>query len=455
MEKSQKKIVLGLGSNCGDRHLYLRQAILALKALHSIGEARVLALSPVYDSAAMLPPGAPPSWDMPYSNVNVLIETPLSPQSLLEKVKAIEVSVGRVSRGRWGPREVDIDLLMMESGSVDSETLKVPHAGLLERPFALLPLADLVPHWELSGVPVSEYARRWTLLPGEEIPFCTRRSGLIFPELVGVLNLTSDSFSDGGAYLNLNHAEAQIEKLARSGISVLDLGAESTRPGARPVSPDLEWERVSPVLTLLKEKKFDRRILISVDTRHPETMLRSLEMGIDWINDVSGLTDPRVLRSVADSGVSVVLMHSLGIPPSQARVLPQEEDPVDHLLRWAEDRIEGLEKLGISRNRTIFDPGIGFGKTPAQTWQILRHAQRFHDLGVSVLIGHSRKSFLQSVSQVPASDRDIETAAISIDLAEKGIEYLRIHNAEMHQRGLKAWAQANGVSQFTLPRGKL
>jgi 2-amino-4-hydroxy-6-hydroxymethyldihydropteridine diphosphokinase/dihydropteroate synthase len=446
-------VVLGLGSNCGDRLSYLRKAIQCLKDFRSTYPIEIVAISPIYESDALLPDGAPESWNLPFLNLNLVCKTHLSPLELLTQIKLIETQLGRKKRERWAPREIDIDILAFDSMILDTADLKLPHGSLLDRPFALLPFADLLPQWRwpkpgpLQGVALAEIVSPWRHNPWETVPFRTRRSQYYLTELMGILNITPDSFSDGGLYFHPETMIKQAQELVNHGIGVIDLGAESTRPGAAHVTADEEWNRLEPSLLSLQElfSSLKHPPQISIDTRHSEVASKAIQRGANWINDVTGFEDPAMREAVAECPVDLVVMHSLSIPPHKSKVLSSQIDPIAQLLDWAEQRISLLVKDGISRERIIIDPGLGFGKTIEQSWEILRRAQELHQLRVRILIGHSRKSFLSQITQQPFAERDIETAALSLDLISKGMNYLRIHNAEIHTRSLKAWTQTNGI----------
>ncbi len=431
-------IVLGLGSNCGDRLRFLRKAIQNLKSRQISPQVDVLAISPLYESDALLPPGAPQDWNQSFLNLAVLCRTTLSPVELLQHIKQIEGSMGRKQRERWAPREIDIDILKMHALVFSSDQLQIPHPSLEDRPFALLPLDDLVPEWGLSRP-------EWRNAPEEEIPFRTHRSTFFLTELIGILNITPDSFSDGGLDLNSQMTFQRALKMISQGVRILDLGAESTRPQAIPVTPETEWMRLEPVLESLQS--VSSPIRISIDTRHPEVASQSIKKGIHWINDVTGLENPEMQRVAADSEVDWVIMHSITIPPQKNRTLPLTENPTSTLLSWAEQRIHGLVRSGISRERMIFDPGIGFGKTREQSWQILREIRKFQDLGVRILVGHSRKSLFSSVTDRPFHERDFDTSMLSAHLAANGVDYLRVHHPEMNESSLKLWTQIDGISR--------
>jgi 2-amino-4-hydroxy-6-hydroxymethyldihydropteridine diphosphokinase/dihydropteroate synthase len=444
-------IVLGLGSSLGDRRNFLRRAI---RALAYEGEEPVLKnirLSPLYESDALLPEGAPESWNVPYLNMAIAGETSLDSDRLLKSIKEIEARLGRQKRERWSPREIDIDILAWGPMAKREDHLKIPHLGLLDRPFALWPLADVLPDWEYplagpdQGRTARELSGRWGFGPEARIPCNTRRAHSFATEIVGILNITPDSFSGDGVLGKSDEILVQARKLIEGGASVLDIGAESTRPGAVAIEPEEEWRRLLPVLDQLVRADLPSTVRLSVDTRHPEVAARALEMGVDWINDVTGFTDPRMRECVRESDTDLVFMHSLSIPPRRELVIPSDKNPVDALLIWAESQIDLFESEGFLRERMIFDPGIGFGKTPAQAFEILRNVGRFRELGVRVLIGHSRKSFLSLLTQKPFSDRDLETALVSGFLARQGMDYLRVHNPGLNSMALKISGELDGV----------
>jgi 2-amino-4-hydroxy-6-hydroxymethyldihydropteridine diphosphokinase/dihydropteroate synthase len=455
-------IVLGLGSSGGDALSWLRKAVAGLAPL-----VRITAVSPVYESDAMLPEGAPASWDIPYLNLAVACELrsssadssfdsdSTSPLALLSNVKRLEKALGRKERERWAPREIDIDILDWEGVRLNSSELSIPHPGLLKRPFALLPLTDVAPGLAGQLGQLDPLLAHWRNPDSLNVPFRTRKSALCLTELVAILNVTPDSFSDGGAFQLDSETllESQVLERARraqaAGATVLDLGAESTRPGATPVPPELEWQRLKPALKALREVRAQTGIRLSLDSRSPETVERALNSGpLDWINDVGGFSDPRMRELARDSGADLIFMHSLGVPPDRAVTLTTDRDPISSILDWARTRIDDLEGAGIARRRLIFDPGIGFGKTPAQNLAILRWARRFHELGVRILIGHSRKSFLGALGLEGPRDRDLETALLSTRLADLGIEYLRIHDVQSQARALKLSAAWDGTSRW-------
>lgn len=438
-------VILGLGSNVGDRLANLRQAIHCLKQLPAL---QVIAISPVYLSDALLPDNAPLDWDLPHLNCALRCETTLEPLALLQEIKNIEQQAGRDTHvGYWGPRILDIDILAWDERQIENEVLTIPHKGLLERPFALWPLADVAACWRFpltgaaQGKTAAEIVEKWGSRFSGKAPLHTHQlyQRLDTPQLVGIINVTPDSFSDGGKFLHAEKALEQTHYLIHSGAEIIDIGAESTAPHASTLSPEQEWTRLQPVIALIKEAQDDFLITpkLSIDTRYPETAKKALGMGVDWINDVTGLSHPAMRELIAQTTADCVIMHHLSIPASRDHVLPRDQNTVTNVYEWAARQLDALEKEGISRNRLIIDPGIGFGKTAEQSVSLIHHIDTFKTLQTRLLIGHSRKSFLSLFTQYPSSDRDIETLATSIYLAHSPIEYLRIHQVEMCARAFR------------------
>lgn len=447
-----QRVLLGLGSNMGDRLGYLRRAVRALGTTGPGAGVHVCAVSPIYESDALLPDDAPPEWNRPYLNLAVLAESALTPRALLEWVKRLEQRIGRRPTARWAPREIDIDLLAVAGVALSTPDLSLPHRDLFARPFALLPAADLAPSWTLptrdGGLRTAgELAAPWRASP-DHVPFRTRRIAAMLTELVGIVNVTPDSFSDGGRWLDPEAAVRHARGLAEAGATVLDLGAESTRPGADLVTPEEEWARLGPVLGALRaEWPRGTGPLLSADTRHPVVAGQAVAAGADWLNDVTGFAARAMLDAVRGADIDVVAMHSLGIPPRPDLTLGPAQDPLAQLIEWGERRVEAFEAAGVPLERVILDPGIGFGKTPAQTAAILARVTELRALGTRLLVGHSRKSFLgkwfapEGVGPcATAGDREIETAALTQHLAAQGVDYVRVHDVEWNARALRAAA---------------
>lgn len=253
------------------------------------------------------------------------------------------------------------------------------------------------------------------------------------PVLMGILNVTPDSFSDGGAYAGVEDAIAHGLRLADEGAQILDVGGESTRPGAEPVDPAEEIRRVVPVIAGLR----GRTPYLSVDTRHAATMAAALEAGANFINDVSALThDPGSLRLVAEANVPVCLMHMQGDPGTMQEA-PHYDSVVDEVYAFLDQRIAACEAAGIDRARIVVDPGIGFGKTAGHNLTLLAQAGRFRALGVPVLLGASRKRFIAAVDREGAPEtRAPGSLAAVLAARAQGIGFFRVHDVAATRQAL-------------------
>ncbi len=251
--------------------------------------------------------------------------------------------------------------------------------------------------------------------------------------LVGILNITPDSFSDGGIHNSEPGWDSFFQEAKRCNISVIDIGAESTRPEATPLTPQEEWSRLEPFFDYLIDRH--HRFTISLDTRHAETAERACKTGlVSWINDVSGLQDSDMCEVLAAYEVHYVLMHSLTVPADPKTVMSNDQDVIREIRNWCVKKIAALVKAGVPHQNLLFDPGIGFGKTGEQSLVILKQIHQFKQLGLPLLVGHSRKSFFNFFSERPASERDLETVLASYWLATHRVDYLRVHNLDYHAR---------------------
>ncbi len=437
-------VILGLGTNLGDRLANLRQAFHLIKKIPHFS---ILQVSPIYISDALLPENAPIAWNKPHLNLALRCETQLTPLELLQQTKKIEKHFKSAEKAHWEPRIIDIDLLAWDDLIHYDNALHIPHEQLHKRPFALWPFADVAPRWSyplpgpMQGKTASELAACWGSRFTGTAPLQTRQISqrIDTPQWVGIVNLTPDSFSGDGILDNELSTWHHIQHLVHTGAEVLDFGAEATGPNATPLHPDEEWKRLSPVLikTLAEKTNLFIPPKISVDTRHAIVAEKALALGVDWINDVSGLDNPAMRRLISTNQCDIVFMHHLGIPANKTHHLPLNQDPTHLVFQWAEQRIAELEKAGIAHSRLIFDPGIGYGKTAEQSLEIIKNIRLFHKLGIRLLVGHSRKSFLTQFTTQPAIKRDLETMLISQYLANQSVDYLRVHDVEINTRGLR------------------
>jgi dihydropteroate synthase len=261
------------------------------------------------------------------------------------------------------------------------------------------------------------------------------------PVIVGVLNVTPDSFSDGGRYVDLDAAIAHAVSLRAAGADFIDVGGESTRPGAARVDPKAERKRVVPVLKALLE----RDIPVSVDTMNSSTARAAANAGVLVVNDVSGgLADPEMYRTVAETGVHYIASHWRG-PSATMDVEAVYKNVVLEVRDALKARIAEMLVWGISPDRIVLDPGLGFAKTADHNWALLKALPRLESIGYPLLIGASRKRFLAPFADddAPTSERDFATAVISALAAQAGIWGLRVHDVESTARALDIWSAWN------------
>lgn len=239
------------------------------------------------------------------------------------------------------------------------------------------------------------------------------------PLIMGILNITPDSFSDGGRFADPAHAVAHGRALVAAGADIVDVGGESTRPGAAPVTPDEEFTRVGPVIQALATAG----IVLSVDTRHASVMSRALEAGARIINDIAALSQPGAIEIAAKTRAPVVLMHMQGDPSTMQRAPRYDLASLD-IVEFLEARIAACIDAGIAHGAIVVDPGIGFGKTQKHNFEILARVGLLHDLGTGILIGASRKSFLGGAVDA----RLAGSLAIAIHAVQQGVQILRVHD---------------------------
>jgi len=248
--------------------------------------------------------------------------------------------------------------------------------------------------------------------------------------IMGILNATPDSFSDGGLYEGTEAAVERALEIEREGADILDIGGESTRPGAEAVSAEEEKRRVVPLIAALKGRL---SIPISIDTRKREVAEAALEAGASRINDVEGFRDPGMRELAAVSGVSLFCMHMQGVPETMQQEPSYPEGVVAHLCQWMERRAEELLRAGVKGERIVFDPGIGFGKTVADNLKILQNLDKLRSVGFPLLIGASRKSFMSKMLQKPPLELLPATLAVNAAAAFAGVDYIRVHDVAAHR----------------------
>jgi dihydropteroate synthase len=256
------------------------------------------------------------------------------------------------------------------------------------------------------------------------------------PQVMGIINATPDSFSDGGSYADSAAAAEAGAVMASQGAAIIDVGGESTRPGATTVWEGDEIERVLPVVKQLAAGG----TAVSIDTRKAGVMSAALGAGAGMINDVSALTwDPQSAEAVAKAGVPVVLMHHRG-DPATMQDAPRYDDVLVEVYEWLEDRIAAAEEAGIARDKILVDPGIGFGKTVAHNLELMNGLALLHGLGCPVVLGASRKRMIGALSgEAPADRRLAGSLALALKAAEQGVQLIRVHDVAETVQALKVW----------------
>ncbi len=254
------------------------------------------------------------------------------------------------------------------------------------------------------------------------------------PLIMGVINVTPDSFSDGGHLTTVEAAIAHAHRLAEEGADLLDIGGESTRPGAAPITPAQEIARVVPVLDALR----DCGLPLSLDTRHPETMRAGLAHGADMINDIGALRAPGAIETVRDSACALCLMHMQGDPATMQQA-PAYREVVSEVEEFLRRRVEVLASAGIARERIVLDPGIGFGKTLRHNLLLIEALDELAALGQPTLIGVSRKSMIGQLTGRPVDGRLAGSLAAMLAAVARGAAIVRVHDVAESRDALRVW----------------
>ncbi|KAF4667290.1 hypothetical protein FOZ61_008441 [Perkinsus olseni] len=435
-----KRAYIAMGSNMGKRAQNIRQA---LKCIASDGLGVVSDTSFLYQTKAQYVTDQPD-----FLNCVLSLDTSLAPHDLLTKLNDIEAKMGRVRTLRYGPRPIDLDILLYGDEVVHTPDLKIPHERMQERDFVLAPLRDLLPgHWshptlgrtlsQLTGS-VQTMGECHRVMPVGKDQLLDWDAGKTF--IMGVINVTPDSFSDGGLYNTVEKAVEHARTLIEGGADILDVGGESTRPGTnslKGLDVNEEQRRVLPVIKGIRET-FGDSILLSVDTRNASTARKAVEAGADIVNDVwGGLWDPEMMDTVAELEVPYVCMHM--------RPHGQEKYPggvVNEVHKVLTTQVQAAMKAGIPRWDIIVDTGLGFGKFANHNFQLLRHyndalPDTLSGVPWPSLSGPSRKRFVTDRSDPPEDIWDMAafgTGAAVVASIEKGANIVRVHDVKKIQR---------------------
>lgn len=260
------------------------------------------------------------------------------------------------------------------------------------------------------------------------------------PLVMGIVNVTPDSFSDGGQHFQHDAALAHAQQLIAEGADIIDIGGESTRPGAQPVGVQEELDRVLPIIEGLRGAP----VPISIDTCKPQVMQAAIAAGAQMVNDINALQDAAAMNAVATGNAAVCLMHKQGNPQTM-QTQPQYQDVIAEVSEFLRERIAAAEAAGIGRERIVIDPGFGFGKTLAHNLDLLRHLDKLRELGVPVLAGLSRKSMLGALTGREAGDRVVASVAAALIAVQRGASIVRVHDVRETVDALNIWNAVDGA----------
>lgn len=404
------QVYLSLGSNIGNRREFIN------RALNSIGGfCKITKISPIYETE---PWG---KTDQPkFLNLCLEAETSLEPEQLLKKLKKAEQALGRTKTDKWGKREIDLDILFYEDRVLNSAYLVLPHPRIEERAFVLVPLAEIAPDFihPILKKPIRELVKN---IGSEGVKQQI--------QIMGILNVTPDSFSDGGELKNQKLLKQKIEEMLNAGVDIIDIGGESTRPGHQKVSISEELSRVLPAIKIVRE--ISSYVPVSIDTQKAEVAEKALKAGATIINDVSAFKDKRMPEIIKKYNCPVILMRNR--PLSAKNLIASCELQFREILRTC-------ESLDIDKSKIILDPGLGFGNLasgdfsalpggdPAANTQLVLSIKDY-SYGLPVLIGASRKRFLGSMSgQQEAKKRSTESLAYAALAVHSGAAIIRVHD---------------------------
>jgi len=252
-------------------------------------------------------------------------------------------------------------------------------------------------------------------------------------KIMGILNLTSNSFSDGGLYNDFESAKIHLIEMINEGADIIDIGAESTKPYSKEVLADEQLEKIIPILEFIKSNYPSRKFEISIDTRSAKVAKECTKYKVDFINDVSGLTyDSKMTEAVKHAGCKVIIQHSKGTPENM-QDNPHYENLMDEIYIDLNGKVNLAISNGIKKENIIIDPGIGFGKTRENNFEIIRRIEELYSIGCPVLLGISRKSLL-NMKDAPNDEKDIYTLALNTMAFEKNVDIIRVHNVQLHKK---------------------
>lgn len=418
-------VLLSLGSNVGDRKFNLTAASNLIKDTLSNTK-----ISEIYETE---PWGKTDQYK--FLNLCISGETSLKPKELLNLIKNIEKKIGRRQSEKWGPREIDIDILFYNQDTVDYPNLKIPHPEVQNRSFVLVPLSDIAPSFIHPTInkSIGELTKA--------IDISGVKKYVQKTQIMAILNATPDSFSDGGEINNKSKLDQRIKQIISEGADIIDVGGESTRPGYIPVDSQEEINRIVPVIVAIRKQS--RSIPISIDTQKASVARTALETGANIINDISALNDPAMAKLTVDYGCPIILMRNIGI---KNNLLEETNKQFEQIINKALD-------WGVKNEQIILDPGLGFGDLKSQNFNLLPGGNVKANLeltkniisyshGFPVLIGGSKKRFIgEMMNETDAKKRTSGSVELAVMAAKAGAYAVRVHDVAETK---KAFIQLQG-----------
>jgi len=416
-EKLNNIAFLALGSNLGDARKNIISAINKLQKYNI----KITSIAPFYKNIPIIPIDAKEDYQNIFYNTVIKIKIDLTPIELLNLCKKIEEKMGRKSEHeKWTPRIIDIDILLYNDLFLTTKELKIPHPEALNRSFVLDPLMQIDSDLEINK---------------QKILNISRNHKSHIPTIMGIINITNDSFSgDGMLQTDIKKIEKKIKKWIKNAIPIIDIGAQSTRPNAKQITPKEEIKRLTPIFKIIEKYKNNYTTKFSIDTYNFETAKIAIDNGFKIINDVSGFHDERMWELIQNNEIETVLMHNLTIPADKNITMKANCNIINEIQNWAEKIIHKCEKHRIKLSKIILDPGIGFGKTAEQSITIMKNLKELQNLPMRILIGHSKKSFINHLEkQKNPKKRLLNTILISLTLKENGVDIIRTHDPIEHK----------------------
>jgi dihydropteroate synthase/2-amino-4-hydroxy-6-hydroxymethyldihydropteridine diphosphokinase len=422
-------IIIALGGNLPSREGAHRETLRRTLPFIELEGLKIVARSSVWLTEPV--PRSNHPW---YANQVIEVTTTLPAADVLAALHRIEARFERARSVRDAPRTLDLDLIAYHDAIITTPDLSVPHPRMHQRAFVLAPLFEIAPAFRH---PKSGDTVQHMLAQSDQTGICRLRD---VPMIMGVVNVTPDSFSDAEPLIESDQAIAHAIQLMDEGADILDIGGESTRPGATPVAPSEEQRRIMPVIEAIAKIAAERGRLISVDTRYSTTMALAIKAGATMINDVSALGDPKSAALLAEAKLPIVLMHMQGTPETM-QVNPAYDDVVADVARFLSAACNRAIAAGIEPNQIWVDPGIGFGKTLAHNVALLNATAHFSAGGRKTLIGASRKGFIARIDRDgAASERLGGSIAAALAAAARGATAIRVHDVAQTRQALAVWS---------------